>query len=171
MGDHEECRVWRTLGQGEELPGQLYGLLRFRPHGVKVPDPPQGGKELRRLSDLLAELARSIVRLLNFEGGISPGDHQRGAERGLQLQFVLQVGGRFHKLLEQGNPLRQVTHGLNVSGALDSSPTCPLQWDRLRTTGVVIGDRFGCVSVVSANSRSSTGNRLMDLLPLAPQHR
>ena len=42
MGDHEECRVLRTLGQGEELPGQLYGLLRFRPHGVKVPDPPQG---------------------------------------------------------------------------------------------------------------------------------
>src|SRR5712692_1328432 len=73
MGDHAERRVLRTLGQGEELPGQLYGLVRFRPHAVKVPDPPQGGKELRSLSDLLAELARSTVRLLHFRGGISPG--------------------------------------------------------------------------------------------------
>jgi hypothetical protein len=55
MSDHEEGRVVDTLGQGEELRGQRNRLLLFRPHGVKVPDSPEGDKELRGISSLLAE--------------------------------------------------------------------------------------------------------------------
>src|SRR5438876_11627477 len=101
MGDHKEGRVLRTLGQGEELLGQLKSFLLVRPHAVKVAAPPQGGKELRDLSDLLAELSHAAVCLLYFGGGKSPGDHQRWAESSLEYQFLLEAFGRFLKLLEQ----------------------------------------------------------------------
>src|SRR5262249_50018741 len=52
----EESRISHTLGQVEELLGELANFLELRPHQVKRPQSPQHRKELGRLPDPSAEL-------------------------------------------------------------------------------------------------------------------
>src|SRR5262245_51055957 len=84
--------------------------------------PPEDRPELWRVSHELTQLARPCVAAFYLGGRIAFGHTQGRAQRGLQVQLMLEALGRIGKRLEHLQAFGEMRHGLEMRRAFEGTP-------------------------------------------------
>ena len=118
MAFDPRARVVEALGETQELLADPLRLLELGQVDVEGREPTQDRKELRNLTQLLAELQRALVRLLGL-GRVALGRHQDPGqarlERDLRKETLLGEGCR-RQDLEQIPDERRRSRSTNRAG-------------------------------------------------------
>jgi hypothetical protein len=85
--------IGSVVAQGEEVLRQLPCRPVLGPIGIKLEQPEEDRKEIYGLSYLLAERPRPSVDVLHFCGGLPSSGYEHRAQRGQQVQLVLESCG------------------------------------------------------------------------------
>ena len=80
--------VRKALGEPQELGGDLEGRRQFRLQGMKDPESPEHLRDLRRVTQPLAERSGFQVRLADVRRGVPFARNQRYAQRDVQRELL-----------------------------------------------------------------------------------
>jgi hypothetical protein len=90
----QETRIGRGPSQGEEARRELVGPVDFAAAPSEQEEAPDDREELRGVADLLTELLRPRVGVLDLGGTATLHGHERPSERDLQRDLLLGSLGR-----------------------------------------------------------------------------
>ncbi len=118
---YQEIRLPNTLGREEKLIGELPRALHHASMAMRLPQSPQHGKDLGRVSQLLGELVGAAVDLLDFRTSWTHGGEQHWTKRNQHVQLLLDTFDAVWQIGEQLQSAPQVRASFHIGRTLHGS--------------------------------------------------
>src|SRR5262245_49003815 len=123
MSQHNGTWFFGLMGTRDDLTSNFSAGRILGSHHVVHPQSEQDQEFPRRIAHALTELPRPRERLSNLQGCVSFQGPQRGSEVGLKYQLLPVALDPFRYPLQGREACRDMTNGLCIGKALDSTTT------------------------------------------------
>ena len=126
VGEQAGRRIGLGLGQAEQLLPEFERCLQRAARLIIHHQPPQHREELRRVAKLRTQLPRPGVGAFRVWAGVPLNGPQRGAQRHLEVQLLLEACRRLRQRRQHSQALPQMCNRFPIRRALQRALPGPL---------------------------------------------